>query len=66
MLAAVASGDVPDLVAAMSAMSGADRTIDPASGDVRAYHEQKHRVFHRMHQDQLAYRALMETAPPHE
>ena len=64
MLGAVASGDVPDLVTAMAAMSRADRTIEPASGEVRAYHEQKHRVFHRMHEDQRAYRALMEAAPP--
>ena len=64
MLGAVASGDVPDLVTAMAAMSRADRTIEPASGEVRAYHEQKHRVFHRMHEDQRAYRALMQAAPP--
>jgi FGGY-family pentulose kinase len=63
MLAAVASGDVPDLVTAMSAMSSAEGTIDPAGGEVRAYHERKHRVFHRMHQDQLAYRALMASPP---
>ena len=64
MLGAVASGDVPDLVTAMAAMSRADRAIEPASGEVRAYHEQKHRVFHRMHEDQRAYRALMQAAPP--
>lgn len=59
MLGAVASGDVPDLVTAMGSMSAAETAIEPASGEVRAYHERKHRVFHRMHEHQLAYRALM-------
>jgi FGGY-family pentulose kinase len=60
MLGAVASGDVPDLVTAMGRMVGVETVIEPAGGGVRAYHEHKHRVFHRMHEDQLAYRAIME------
>ncbi len=59
MLAAVASGDVPDLVTAMGAMNRAEQVIEPAAGEVRDYHERKHRIFHRMHADQLAYRAAM-------
>ena len=60
MLGAVASGDVPTLEVAMSSMNAAERTIAPGDAAVRAYHEQKHRIYHRMHEDQLAYRALIE------
>jgi ribulose kinase len=60
MLGAVASGDAPDLVSAMSTMNRADEVIEPGMPAVRDYHEKKHRVFHRMYEDQLAYRALME------
>lgn len=56
MLGAVASGDVRDLVSAMATMNTAQTTIEPTSGEARAYHEVKHRIFHRMHADQLAYR----------
>lgn len=59
MLGAVASGDVPDLVTAMASMNEAERTITPSGGDVRAYHDQKHRIHHRMYADQMAYRAIM-------
>jgi hypothetical protein len=33
--------------------------IEPATGDTARFHEAKHRVFLRMHEDQLAYRELM-------
>lgn len=59
MLGAVASGDVADLPTAMASMNAAEQTIEPASDAVRAFHEQKHRIYHRMHADQLAYRAIM-------
>ena len=59
MLGAVASGDVPTLEVAMSSMNAAERTIAPGDAAVRAYHEQKHRIYHRMHEDQLAYRSLI-------
>jgi FGGY-family pentulose kinase len=59
ILGAVASGDRADIPAAMSAMSAAARTIEPTGGKVRAYHDAKHRVFHRMYDDQMAYRATM-------
>jgi FGGY-family pentulose kinase len=61
MLGAVASGDQPSVEAAMSAMSRAARVIEPAGGDIAAYHAAKHRVFHRMYEDQMAYRAMMAT-----
>ncbi len=59
MLGAVASGDVPDLMAAMGAMNQVDSVVSPGGPEVRAFHERKHRVFLRMHADQLAYRELM-------
>ncbi len=59
MLGAVAAGKQPDLQTAMARMNAADRLIEPARGDVRDYHDRKHRVLMRMHDDQLAYRALM-------
>ncbi len=59
MLGAVASGDVPDLRAAMASMNDVDRVVSPGGGDVRDYHERKHRIYRRMGDDQLAYRALM-------
>jgi FGGY-family pentulose kinase len=59
ILGAVASGDQPSVLAAMGAMNRADRVVDPAGGPVAAYHQAKHRVFHRMYEDQMAYRDLM-------
>lgn len=59
MLGAAASGDVSDLRTAMATMNQAERTVLPAGEEVAAYHEKKHRIFHRMYDDQLAYRALM-------
>ncbi len=59
ILGAVASGDQPSVLAAMGAMSAADRVIEPAGGAVMRYHAAKHRVFQRMYDDQMAYRGLM-------
>jgi D-ribulokinase len=59
ILGAVASGDQPSVLSAMGAMSEADRVIEPADGTVAGYHAAKHRVFQRMYDDQMAYRALM-------
>lgn len=59
MLGAVASGDQPSVLAAMSAMSHIGRVIEPARGKIAEYHAAKHRVFQRMYEDQRAYRALM-------
>jgi len=59
MLGAVASGDARTLLDAMSTMNGAQTVVAPGSSEVRAYHAQKHRAHLRMHDDQLAYRALM-------
>jgi FGGY-family pentulose kinase len=59
MMGAVAAGDRTSLTEAMQAMSTAERVIEPARGTVAEYHQKKHAVFLRMHDDQLAYRALM-------
>lgn len=59
ILGAVASSDRPSVLAAMAAMNRAGRVIDPEGGAARRYFDAKYRVFHRMHEDQLAYRALM-------
>jgi FGGY-family pentulose kinase len=59
ILGAVASGAQPDIASSMDAMTAAASTLDPAAGQVRAYHDAKHRVFHRMYDDQVAYRQLM-------
>jgi FGGY-family pentulose kinase len=59
ILGATASGDQPSVLAAMAAMNRAGRVIEPAGGATGRYFEAKYRVFRRMHDDQLAYRALM-------
>jgi FGGY-family pentulose kinase len=63
MLGAVAAGEHASLVDAMAKMSHAGSVLSPA-GDRRVaeYHDAKHKVFRRMHDDQLAYRALMDPA----
>jgi FGGY-family pentulose kinase len=59
MLGAVASGDVADLREAMTSMNAAEHTIAPSHGPARPYHEMKHRLYHRMYADQMAYRGIM-------
>ncbi|HEX3344337.1 MAG TPA: FGGY-family carbohydrate kinase [Polyangiaceae bacterium] len=59
VLGAVASGDRPSIVEAMPEMTRAGRTIEPTRGDVARFHDAKHAVFLRMHDDQLAYREMM-------
>ncbi|MDE2582774.1 MAG: FGGY-family carbohydrate kinase [Rhodospirillales bacterium] len=59
ILGAVADGAYADIPAAMARMSGIDRVVAPAGGDVARYHDAKYAVFRRLHADQLAYRALM-------
>ena len=60
VLGAVAAGAWPDIPAAMAAMSRADRVIAAAEGPEPAYHDRKYRVFQRLYDDQMAYRALMQ------
>ena len=60
VLGAVASGDQATVVDAMGAMNGAGDVIEPARGDVARYHDAKYAVFHRLYDDLLAYRRLMQ------
>jgi FGGY-family pentulose kinase len=62
VLGAVAAGHHPTVLAAMEAMNKAGQVIEPARGRVRAYHDRKYRVFHRLHADFMAYRQLMAKA----
>ena len=59
MLGAVAAGKYGSVITAMAAMSATGRTIKPSKGRVAAFHTRKHLVFHRMHDDFVAYRELM-------
>jgi ribulose kinase len=59
ILGAVASGDFPGVLEAMSRMNHAERVIEPTRGAVAGYHEKKHAVFQRLWADQMAYRGLM-------
>jgi hypothetical protein len=43
----------------MAQMNQVERVVTPGAAEVQAFHRQKHAVFLRMHDDQLAYRALM-------
>ncbi len=64
MLGAVASGTRASIEEAMRTMSAADRVIEPGPRDGReaSFFDAKYAVFLRMHDDQLAYRALMRGA----
>ena len=62
LLGAVASRDFPSVLDGMAAMNRADRVIEPAGEEVRRYHAARYEVFHRMYDDQLAYREMMKEA----
>jgi FGGY-family pentulose kinase len=59
ILGAAAAGVHASVEAGMAAMTRSGRILEPAKGEAARFHEAKHRVFLRMHQDQLAYRELM-------
>ncbi|HEY0256533.1 MAG TPA: FGGY-family carbohydrate kinase [Candidatus Methylacidiphilales bacterium] len=59
VLGAMAAGRYPSILAAMNAMNSSRQVINPTTGPVRAYHDRKYRVFHRLHDDFLAYRKIM-------
>lgn len=60
ILGAVAAGVHETVLDGMSAMSGAADVIEPVGGATKRYHDAKHRVFHRLYEEQMAYRALMQ------
>jgi len=59
VLGAVAAGDQASVLAAMATMNRTGSFVQPGNTAVRDYHERKHRVFHRMYDDQIVYRATM-------
>jgi FGGY-family pentulose kinase len=59
ILGAVASDDFADILVAMKSMNRAGKRVLPQKGAIREFHDRKYRVFLRMYEDQLAYRALM-------
>lgn len=59
ILGAVASGHEPNVLGAMAKMNRTGTEVAPGNTAVREYHERKHRVFLRMHDDQISYRAQM-------
>lgn len=62
ILGAVAGGLYPSIEAAMAGMSAPGALIEPATDAVAAYHDAKYAVFKRLHEDQMAYRQLMQAA----
>jgi FGGY-family pentulose kinase len=62
LLGAVAAGDFPTVVTGMGAMNRAGRIIEPAGDAVRRYHDAKYAIFHRMYDDHMAYRTLIDGA----
>jgi FGGY-family pentulose kinase len=62
ILGAVAGGAHRGIRAAMAAMSRPGATISPTGGAAARFHAAKYAVFHRLHADQTAYRALMQGA----
>ncbi len=60
ILGATACGDFESVPAAMAVMGRAADVIEPAGEDVKKYHDAKHRVYHRMYEDQMAYRELVQ------
>jgi len=60
ILGAVASGAFPSVLDAMAAMSRAERVIEPRRGPAAEFHNRKHQIFHRMYEDQVAYRMVID------
>ncbi|UCD74973.1 MAG: FGGY-family carbohydrate kinase [Phycisphaerales bacterium] len=58
ILGAVAGGEFGSVLEAMAAMNHAGATIEPNRATA-SYHDAKHAIFHRMYEDQMAYRENM-------
>ncbi|MFH1130468.1 MAG: FGGY family pentulose kinase [Pseudomonadota bacterium] len=59
LLGAVASGDFPNVIEAMTSMSKTDQVVEPKGGPIAAFHQAKHSVFQKMYEDQMAYRSMV-------
>ncbi len=64
VLGAVSAGAFKTVTGAMEAMSSVIGAIEPAGGTTRSYHDKKYLVYHRMFDDQMRYRDLMEGSRP--
>jgi FGGY-family pentulose kinase len=58
ILGAVAAKAYPTILEAMTAMTAVASTIEPNT-ETAGYHRKKYQVYHRMYDDQMAYRELM-------
>jgi ribulose kinase len=58
ILGAVAAKAYPTILEAMTAMTAVASTIEPNT-ETAGYHRKKYQVYHRMYDDQIAYRELM-------
>jgi ribulose kinase len=63
ILGAVAAKAYPTILEAMTAMTAVASTIEPNT-EAAGYHRRKYQVYHRMYDDQMAYRELMSQASP--
>jgi FGGY-family pentulose kinase len=59
ILGAVAAGAYESVLEAMAGMSAAGRVVTSAKGAAARFHDAKYKVFHRLHQDAMAYRRIM-------
>jgi FGGY-family pentulose kinase len=58
ILGAVAAKAYPTILEAMTAMTAVANTIQP-NATTAGYHRKKYRIYHRMYDDQMAYREIM-------
>jgi ribulose kinase len=58
ILGAVAAKAYPTILEAMTAMTAVASTMEP-NATTADYHQKKYQVYHRMYDDQMAYRELM-------
>jgi FGGY-family pentulose kinase len=61
ILGAVAAKAYPTILEAMSAMTAVASSIQPNT-QTADYHRKKYRVYHRMYEDQVAYREMMSSS----
>jgi len=59
ILAATAAGDSKTVLGGMAAMDAHGAIVEPVGAATKAYHDAKYAVFHRMHDDFVAYRETM-------
>lgn len=59
MLGSVAAGFYSDIPDAMNAMSRISRSVMPQTEKIKRFYDRKYQVFHRMYEDDMAYKQLM-------